>query len=185
MMDPKSYKATETLRNGQIVTVRAIRPEDKKIFIEEFPEVDQHSLYLRFFETKNAISDAELKYFTEVDFINHVALVVVVDLDGKDKIIGSGRYFAYDRPNKVRTAEVSFLVLDRYQGQGIATMIIKHLMMIARDRGIDQFEAEVLIENAKMLAVFSHTGLPMTRSRDGDVFHVTMALSANVTESNK
>ena len=65
-MDARNYNAIETLLNGQIVTVRAIRPEGKKPFVEEFPELDQHSLYLRFFETKNAISDKELKYFTRL-----------------------------------------------------------------------------------------------------------------------
>ena len=182
MIDPKSYEAAETLRNGQTVSIRAIRPDDKTLLVEDFPEMDQRSLYMRFFKTKNSISDAELKYFTEVDFIDHVALVVVIDLDGKAKIIGGGRYIAYDHPSKIRSAEVAFMVLDRYQGQGIATMIMKHLLLIARDRGIDQFEAEVLVENAKMLSVFTRSGLPMTRSRDGDVFHVTMPLSGDQSD---
>ena len=182
MIDPRTYKAIETLRNGQVVTIRAIRPEDRKLLMEAFPEMDQHSLYLRFFSTKNSISEEELKHYTEIDFIDHVALVVVVDLDSKAKIIGGGRYFAYDHPGKIRSAEVAFMVLDRYQGQGIATMIMKHLRMIARENGIAQFEAEVLVENAKMLAVFSRAGLPMSKSRLDEVFHITMALASDNTE---
>ena len=179
MMDPRTYKAIETLRNGQVVTVRAIRPEDKALLLGAFPEMDQHSLYLRFFSTKSSVSEEELKHYTEIDFIDHVALVVEVDLDSEAKIIGGGRYFAYDHPAKIRSAEVAFMVLDRYQGQGIATMIMKHLLMIARQNGIAQFEAEVLVENAKMLTVFSRSGLPMSKSRLGEVFHITMPLSEN------
>ena len=124
--------------------------------------MDQYSRYLRFFKTKSAITDQELKYLTEVDFIDHVALVAVANLDDEAKIIGGGRYFAYDHPAKIRSAEIAFMVHDRYQGQGIATSLLKHLLIIARDGGIAQFEAEVLPENAKMLAVFSRTGLPMS-----------------------
>jgi len=185
MIDARSYEMRETLRNGQLVTIRAIQPEDGAQILEGFHEVDQRSLYLRFFEVKNAITEGELKYFTEVDFVDHVALVVVADIDGKTRIIGGGRYFAYDHPAKIRSAEVAFLVHDRYQGQGIATLIMKHLQVIARDSGIAQFEAEVLPENAKMLGVFSHTGLPMKSSRLNDVIHVTLSLSSDISVSSE
>ena len=176
MINAREYKAAETLRSGRMVTVRAIQPEDRTLLLEEFSEIDQYSLYLRFFETKNAITDEELKYFTEVDFVDHVALVVIADIGDKAKIIGGGRYIAYDRPAKVRIAEVAFMVHDRYQGQGVATLLLKHLLLIARDGGIAKFEAEVLPENARMLAVFSRTGLQMNTSRVDNVFHVTLTL---------
>ena len=177
MINAREYKAAETLRSGQMVTIRAIRPEDRTLLLEEFSEIDQYSLYLRFFETKNAITDEELKYFTEVDFVDHVALVVIADIGDKAKIIGGGRYIAYDRPAKVRIAEVAFMVHDRYQGQGVATLLLKHLLLIARDGGIAKFEAEVLPENARMLAVFSRAGLPMSVLRVDDVLRVTLTLS--------
>lgn len=184
MIDASSYEARETLRSGQPVTIRAIRPEDGAQILEGFREVDERSIYLRFFEVKHAITDGELKFFTEVDFVDHVALVVAMDIDGKTRVIGGGRYFAYDHPAKIRSAEVAFLVHDLYQGQGVATLIMKHLLVIARDSGIAQFEAEVLPENAKMLRVFSHTGLPMQSSRLNDVIHVTLSLSPDTSGSN-
>jgi RimJ/RimL family protein N-acetyltransferase len=184
-MDARNYKAVETLRSGQLITIRAIRPEDSTALLEVFPELDQQSLYLRFFQSKSKISDQELKYFTEVDFIDHVALVATADLNDKAKIIGGGRYFAYDHPEKTRSAEIAFMVHDRYQGQGIATLIMKHLLIIARANRISRFEADVLSENARMLAVFSRTGLPMSVSRDGGVLHVTLNLSSDLTESGK
>lgn len=185
MIDASSYEVRETLRSGQPVTIRAIRSEDGARILEAFHEVDQRSLYLRFFEVKNAITDRELKYFTEVDFIDHVALVVIADIEGKTTVIAGGRYFAYDHPSKIRRAEIAFLVQDRFQGQGIATLILKHLQLIARDSGIAQFEAEVLPENAKMLGVFSHTGLPMKSSRLNDVIHVTLSLSPEIPGSRE
>jgi RimJ/RimL family protein N-acetyltransferase len=174
MIDARSYEVEETLRGGQLITIRAIRPEDGKHLLEAFPELDQYSLYLRFFQNKSKITDQELKYFTEVDFIDHVALVAIAR--PADKIIAGGRFLAYDHPAKIRSAEIAFMVHDLYQGQGIATLIMKHLLIIARDKRIAQFEAEVLTENAKMLAVFSRTGLQMNTSRVDNVFHVTITL---------
>jgi RimJ/RimL family protein N-acetyltransferase len=185
MIDARSYEANETLRTGQPVTIRAIRPEDGTQILEEFRELDSHSLYMRFFEMKKEISDSELKFFTEVDFINHVALVAVTEVDGKARVIGGGRYFAYDHPAKIRSAEVAFLVHDLYQGQGLATLIMKHLLIIARDSGIAQFEAMVLPRNAKMLSVFSRTGLPTRSSRLDDVIHITLSLSPDNQDSEK
>ena len=59
-----------------------------------------------------------------------------------------------------RTAEVALSVEEDYHGQGIATRILNHLVRIAREKGVDQFEAEVLPGNTSMLAVFSRIGLP-------------------------
>lgn len=176
MINARSYQVDETLRNGKRVVIRAIRPDDKELILDGFKEMDQNSIYLRFFQNRNEITDREMKYFTEVDFTDHVALVVTADINASVKVIGGGRYFAYDHPAKIRSAEVAFMVHDQYQGQGIATLIMKHLLLIARDSGIAQFEAEILSQNEKMLAVFSRTGLPMSRSQLDGVLHVTMAL---------
>ncbi len=183
MIDARSYQAREALRNGQIVTIRAIRPEDGALILEIFPEIDPDSLYMRFFEPKREITEQQLRFFTEVDFINHVALVVIAEINGKPGVIGGGRYVAYDHPARMRSAEIAFMVHDRYQGQGIATKIMKHLLVIARDHGIEQFEAEVLAQNAKMLAVFSRAGLRMNKVLLEGVFHVTLSLSSDESES--
>ena len=54
--------------------------------------------------------------------------------------------------------------------------LLAHLSAIARDRGIARFEADVLAENKAMLVVFERSGLPMRKSRDGGVLHVTLDL---------
>ena len=63
-----------------------------------------------------------------------------------------------------------------YQGRGIASLVLNHLMRIARETGVSRFEAEVLAENQPMLAVFRRSGLPMHLKRDGSILHVTLSL---------
>ena len=176
MLNARDFKATETLKNGVTVGIRAIRPADKAAIVEAFGRLDPESVYTRFFQAKESLSDQELKAATEVDFEKVVALVVTVESGGKETIIGGGRYAAFDRPS-TRSAEVAFVVEEDYRGLGIAGNILEHLACIAREKGVGQFEAEVLPQNKAMLAVFSRSGLPMKRTQTEGVIHVTLSLT--------
>ena len=135
--------------------------------------VSAQSLYRRFFAARRSFSEKETDFFVNVDFLNHVALVAVVNEGGATVIIGGGRYVLV-QPG---TAEVAFAVVDQYQGQGVGAALMRHLATIARDAGIEQFVAEVLPENAPMLKLFEKCGCRMSTKRDGQVVHVTLGLN--------
>ena len=177
MVHTWTFSQNETLKSGVSVMIRAVRFTDKDGIARAFSRLDPESIYTRLFQTKIALSDQELKTATEVDFERVVALVATVESEGGETIIGGGRYIAFDSPAG-RTAEVAFLVEEDYQGQGIATCILNHLVRIAREKGVDQFEAEVLPGNTSMLAVFSRSGLPLRQSEAEGVVHVTLSLEA-------
>jgi GNAT superfamily N-acetyltransferase len=77
------------------------------------------------------------------DFIDHVALVAVVEESGRPVIVGGGRYVVM-QPGK---AEVAFAVVDQYQRQGIGASLMHHLAAIARGAGLEELIAEVLPDN--------------------------------------
>jgi RimJ/RimL family protein N-acetyltransferase len=170
------FEATETLKNGVSVKIRAIRRSEKAGIADAFGKLDPESVYTRFFHAKGSLSDRELKAATEVDFENVVALMATIESGGKETIIGGGRYVAFDSP-RGRSAEVAFLVEEDYHGLGIAGRILKHLAGIAREKGVGEFEAEVLPRNKAMLAVFLRSGLPMKRTQAEGVIHVTLSLT--------
>ena len=174
MIDANDFEATETLKNGVPVRIRAIRPSDKAGIANAFGKLDPESVYTRFFHAKGSLSDQELKAATEVDFENVVALVVTIESGGKETIIGGGRYAAFDHSN-TRSAEIAFVVEEDYHGLGIAGRILQHLARFARQKGVSQFEAEVLPRNKAMLAVFSRSGLPMNLTPKDGVIHVTLS----------
>ena len=176
MMDANDFEETETLKNGVTVKIRAIRPADKAGIADAFGKLDPESVYTRFFHAKGSLSDQELKAATEVDFENVIALVVTIDSGGKETIIGSGRYMAFDLSG-ARSAEIAFIVEEDYHGLGIAGRLLKHLARIARKKGVVQFEATVLPQNKAMLAVFARSGFPMSLIQtEGDI-HVTLSLT--------
>ena len=97
-----------------------------------------------------------------VDFINHVALVVVTEENGRPEIIGGGRYVVL-QPGK---AEVAFAVVDEYQGQGIGAALMSHLAAIAREAGLKELVADVLPDNIPMLKVFEKSGSRVSTKRE-------------------
>jgi RimJ/RimL family protein N-acetyltransferase len=175
--DRMNYTVTEQLRNKQEITIRAVRPDDKGLVVEALSNLSADSIYRRLFTTKKNISIEGLKKVTEVDFDNVVALVVALEEDGKKQLVGGGRYIRSGATETGHKAEVAFLINDAFQGLGIASRIFKHMLAIARESGITQFEAEVLPGNAAMLRVFSGSGLRVTTNATRESIHISMELT--------
>jgi acetyl coenzyme A synthetase (ADP forming)-like protein len=171
---PQHYATDALLRDGGSIHIRAIRPDDKQRLLALFTRLSSRSLYFRFFQTKQRLTDTELRYFTELDFTRDVALVATLREGQEEHIIGVGRYFRiYENGQATTHAEVAFTVADTHQGRGVGTLLLEHLAAIARLQGIDTFEAYVLGENNRMLEVFEASGFTVQRALDTGVFHVS------------
>lgn len=177
MIDVPRYAVAETLRNGTRVTIRAVRPDDRDRMVAAFEKLERETVYTRFFSYKDELTEAELKHFTEVDFDRRVVLLVTIGTGDDEIIVGAGSYTAYSRTAGPCSAELGFVVEEDYHGLGIAGRLLHHLGLIAREQGIDLFEAEVMPENRAMLSVFARSGLPLTEGRLDGVIHVTMQLA--------
>jgi len=88
-------------------------------------------------------------------------------------LVGGGRYY---RDAAHNSAELAFMTDDAYHGRGIASLILRRLVAIAREQGVERFEADVLARNAGMLTVFNRSGLPMQIENDGATIHVSLSL---------
>ena len=175
IIDAKNYSAQETLKNGLQVTIRAIRPDDTERLLAAFKELDERTVYLRFFGPKQ-VSNQALTEAADVDFVRTVALVVCTQNGAGEKIIGAGRYIAFGNADPPDRAEVAFMVEEDYHGLGIAGKILRHLAVIAKQKGIVQFHAEVLPGNKGMLAVFNRSGFPVKEEFSEGLAHVTLSL---------
>ena len=173
MLKIEEYSVIETLHDGCRVEIRALRPDDRADLIAAVGRTSDRSLYRRFFGLKRSFTDQEAAFFVNVDFVNQVALIALIDEDGRSVIAGGGRYIVV-RP---RQAEVAFVVVDEYQGRGIGRALMRHLTNIACAAGLETFIAEVLPENTPMLQVFKTSGLHLSTKREGQVVHVTIWLS--------
>jgi RimJ/RimL family protein N-acetyltransferase len=170
MSDAASFSRTEVLRSGQRIEIRALRPGDRAALLAAADRTSERSLYRRFFSVRRAFSDEEVAAFVNVDFIDEIALLAVLCESGGEVVAGGGRDIVV-RPG---VAELSFMVVDEFQGQGIAGALLRHLTALARAAGLREFIAEVLPDNAAMLRVFERSGLRMERTRDAGVIHITL-----------
>jgi RimJ/RimL family protein N-acetyltransferase len=178
MIDARRYTATEALRNGQEICIRAGLPDDTDRIIEAFHKLDPESIYLRFFGPKKELSEADIRRFREIDFDSRVVLLATINKGGNDTVIASG---TYARESATR-AEIAFIVEEDYHRLGISARLIKHLANIATAAGITTFTAEVLPQNNAMLGVFARCGHPMkSHTADGTV-HISLDLTQTTSE---
>jgi RimJ/RimL family protein N-acetyltransferase len=172
MLQADKYSAIETLRDGRRLEIRALTHDDRSDLIAAVARTSAESLRRRFFVPKTRFTDREMDFFSNVDFVNHVALVAVIE-DDQTAIVGGGRYIVV-RPGE---AEIALAIVDHYQGRGIGTALIRHLVAIARAAGLKRLIAEVLAENLPMLRVFEQSGLAIRTKREAELRHVTLELS--------
>jgi acetate---CoA ligase (ADP-forming) len=166
----RSYRADARLADGASLRIRAIAPTDRDAIVRLFAELSARSIYMRFFNTKQALTQEQLEDFTRPDFDRHVALVGELGEHGRERVVALGHYIRDTAQSD--TAEVAFAVADAYQGRGIGTLLLEHLASLAREVGIRTFEAHVLGENNQMLDVFASSGFEMVRSYADGVFSV-------------
>jgi GNAT superfamily N-acetyltransferase len=175
-VDASRYEAKGSLKDGRPVTIRSIRPDDKGMVGAAFQSLSAQSIYRRFFSPKPTLTEADLKWATEVDFEKTVALVIELDEGHTRTLIGGGRYVKYDSKETAGTAELAFTVRDDFQRQGIGKLLMEHLTIVGRAKGVARFEAIVLAENSGMLKVFTASGLPMRTENLGGELRVTLSL---------
>ncbi|WP_371680910.1 N-acetyltransferase family protein [Microvirga sp. KLBC 81] len=172
-MEACDYSATETLRDGRTVEIRALRPEDRAGLLASVGRTSNQSLYRRFFGFRRDFTKQEVNLYLDIDFASHVALVAVLKENGQPVIVGEARYVVV-QPGQ---AEVAFAVDDPHQGHGIGTALMRHLVAMARQVGLRELIAEVLPDNIAMLKVLETSGLGIRTRREPDTVHVVLQLS--------
>src|SRR5882762_1066175 len=168
MSEVAKFSAIKTLRDGRRVEIRALRHEDRSGLEQAVSRASAESLRRRFFSIRRHFSEQEMEFFSDIDFVSHVALVAVAEEGRGPVIVGGGRYIVVE-PGR---AEIAFALIDEYQGQGIGAALMRHLAALARDAGLTELIAEVLPENVAMLSVFKKSGFNPTTRREPGVVHV-------------
>jgi acetyltransferase len=160
---PSDLATTFQLPDGRNVTIRPIRPEDAEIEQEFIRNLSDEAKYFRFMHAVHELTPEMLVRFTQIDYDREMALIAVTEEDGHEVEHGVTRYVTNPDQN---SAEFALVISDEFQGHGIGQRMLKRLMEIARSRGLDRMEGEVLTANHRMLDLVRSMDFQIERSQD-------------------
>ena len=133
-----------TLARGATVLIRPIEPGDKEKLATGLRQLSEESIRKRFLAAKPRFTAAELRYLTEVDALNHIALVAVLERD-PEQLVAVAR--CVRMPGRPDTAEMAIVVGDPWQTQGLGRELATRLADAALAVGVRRFAATMLGDN--------------------------------------
>lgn len=160
------------LRDGSTVIVRAVRPDDRGLFVAGFERMSDESRYRRFMSHKKKLSDRELEFFTRLDHDTHEAIGAIDVSTGE----GAGVARMHREPGDPTVAEAAVTVVDEWQGRGIGGLLLERLTRRAREIGVERFEATLFTDNRAMLHLFERLGCLRSHREGLDVLAIDVAL---------
>jgi acetyltransferase len=166
---PNQYVSTWTASDGQQFTLRPIRPDDETLMVDFHRQLSETSVYLRFFlPLRLDVRISHERLFTKcfIDYDREIALVAEYHEDGRRHMAGIARLI---RKHSDNTAEVAFLVADKFQNRGLGTHLLQQMIEIARKEGISGLEGATLSENYGMKDMFARAGFKFSPPEDGVV----------------
>lgn len=168
-----------TLRDGRPVALRPVVPSDRDRLARGFRELSVDSRRLRFLGAVSTLSDAHLRYLTEVDHVDHVAWGAL-DLSAPEAPgFGVGRFIRLDGAPHV--AEFSLTVLDTAQGHGVGELLLAVLAVVGRALDVRVLRGVVGRENERM-ATWLHR-LGAASQGDGQDLVMDLALPVDPAAS--
>lgn len=136
------------LNDGTDIVIRPIRPEDAEMEAEFVRNLSNEAKYFRFMNALQELSQEMLVRLTQIDYYNEMALIAVRPHDKGEEQIAVVRYTTnLDQ----KSCEFALVVSDAWQGRGIGYQMMQKLMEIARDRGLERMDGQVLSNNTRML----------------------------------
>jgi len=170
-----NFREEARLRDGRPVVMRFITGGDKETLRTGFDHLTQQSRYFRFLTGKPRLTGAELKYFTEVDGINHVAIVAGVEhADGAEEGYGVARFIK--SAQDPQSAEIAIVILDELHGNGLGSLMLQRLAEVAKEHGVTRFTAEFSSQNGPMRTLLERLGHDHQFKSHGSTVEVVLSL---------
>lgn len=153
----------ERLGDGTRVTIRLARPEDAEAVAEMHSRSSEQTRYQRYFAPISEWRGDQLRRLAG----GHRGATLVAQ-DARGNIVGLGNVFP-DRPGDTVAAEIAVIVEDAWQGRGLGSRLLAHLIELARRQGYAEVVALVLADNSRMLALLERLPLSWNLGDDPDL----------------
>ena len=155
--------ALALLRDGTRVFVRPIHAEDIELERRFIEALSPSSRRFRFLETMRSPSDALLKQMTVINPSTDAAYVAIIGEGDQQHEIGVARFSA--RPDG-HDCEFAVTVSDEWQNKGLGTLLMRHLIDVAKARGIKAMHSSDASDNTRMRQFADHLSFHHRRDPD-------------------
>lgn len=168
---PDDWEITQLCGEGEKVLYRPIMPTDERSLREFFHALPHHGPYVRFISAMRVFPQRNLQALINIDYKKEMSVLGLVGAVGAERVIALGRYVLDEETNM---AEVDFAVRQEWQGKGVASYLLNHLVKIARSKHIAGFVAYADPSNQAATAVFHNTGYVVHRSLSKGIHRITI-----------
>jgi GNAT superfamily N-acetyltransferase len=159
------------LATGRAVDIVDATPADFEPVRAFYEQLGDASRYFRFFGTRKTIDDSELRAVVAHEIPSHVTMLAWME----DRLIGIGEFIIGIDPTE---AELAFSVADDHHHEGVATLLLERLAVVARRCGLERFTARTMFRNQDMRLVFRTVGLTQRSTTDDGEVDVTLDLAS-------
>ncbi len=174
---PQRYVRPGKMKNGEEILVRPIRPEDEPLLIKLHQALSERTVYLRYFQPlklSQRTAHERLQRICFIDYDREMALAAEHKKeDGEPEIIAIGRL---SRLRGRDEGEMAVLVDDRFQHQGLGTLLYQRLIEVARDEQIGSVVSTILSENREMQAICKKLGFYLEANLDDGTVQAVLTL---------
>jgi acetyltransferase len=174
---PAQYTHEWRIKDGALVTIRPIRPEDEPLMVQFHKTLSERSVYLRYFFSLSLSTRVEHERLVRICFAGYDrGFALVADRrdpkTGQHEVLGVGRFSAINRTE----AEAAVLVSDPWQGRGLGTELLASVARVAREEGFQRLWGEILRENLAVQAIFKKSGFTLRAMDDPATLSATLEL---------
>jgi acetyltransferase len=148
---PKELETVASLRDGTVLGLRPLRPEDEPLLHDLAAHMSHEDLRLRFFTPVQGLTHTVAARLSQLDYDRELALLA----ECHGTALGVVHFFA--DPDNLR-AEYAIAVRSDWKGRGVGFLLMTHLIGIARQRGVGELVGEVMRENEPMLQMCRELG---------------------------
>ncbi len=168
---PKRYERLWTLKDGRIVLLRPIKPEDEPLWLDMFKHLSQESVYQRFFTIIKDTPHEQIVRYCNIDYAREMSIVAELSEGNVKRIIGVVSLVIDSKRSKdgYREGEVAVIVADPWQGLGLGTKLVDYILEIAEDMGVKVVSAVMLANNARIIDLMRRMGFRLEALDEGTV----------------
>ena len=161
------------MRDGAVVIIRPIRPEDEPKMVRFHETLSERSVYLRYFHHMHLSARVTHERLTRICFIDYDREMVLVAESDKGDIIAVGRLTRDHAPEE---AEFALLVSDVWHEHGLGTELLRRLVSLAAKEGIRHISGDILAENRAMIEICRQLGFQVQYSIEDGVVKASFAI---------